>query len=226
MNYLRIYNSIIDNARKQSRSKLKKTNPQYVYYEAHHIHPRCLGGGGKASEWRWHSNIVLVTSKEHFICHQLLCKLYPKNQKIIRAFLGMCNRRYDGYKPSARVYEEAKRLKRELGWSEDVRKKQSDAKKGSKNPRYGKHPTKETLERMSKAKLGIKKPEEAVKKRLQTWKANGNSEKAANRLNKKLLHVDSGIVYESYKAVAKAFNIRPDTVTRRVAKGLFKNIEN
>jgi hypothetical protein len=226
MDYQKTYDSIISNARKQTRFKLKKTNPKYVYYEAHHIIPKCLGGDGKASDWRWHSNIVLLTSKEHFICHRLLSKIYPKNPKIIRAFLGMCNKRYDGYKPSARVYEEAKKLKNELGWSEEARKKQSDAKKGVNNPSYGKHPTKETLEKMSRARLGIKKPKEVVERRLKTWKANGNSEKTTKRLSKKLLHVESGIVYESYKAVAKAFNIRPDTVTRRVARGLFKNIEN
>lgn len=226
MNYQRVYDSIINNAKEQSRFKLKKTNPNHVYYEAHHIIPKCLGGTGKASDWRWHSNIVLLTSKEHFLCHKLLCKIYPNNSKITRAFLGMCNKRYDGYKPSARAYEEAKRLRNELGWSEEARKKQSEAMKGANNPRYGKHPTKETLEKMSKAKLGIKKPKHAVEKRLETWRANGNSEKAVKRLNKKLLHVESGVVYESHKAVARAFNVSHETITRRIARGLFKNIVN
>jgi len=226
MNYQKIYHNIVNNAKRQNRLKLKKTNPRYVYYEAHHIVPKCLGGDGKASDWRWNSNIVLLTSKEHFICHLLLCKVYPENQKIIRAFLGMCNRRYDGFKPSARVYEEAKRLKNNLKLTEEIRRKLSEAKKGSKNPSYGKHPTKETLEKMSMAKLGTRKPKEVIEKRVQTWKANGNSEKTSKRLSKKLLHVESGIVYESYKEVTKAFNIRYETIIRRITKGIFKDIKN
>lgn len=74
MNYLSIYNKIIDRAILEGR---KKSNSQHVYYEKHHILPKCLGGSDDAS------NLVLLTAREHFICHQLLTKIYPKNIKLI-----------------------------------------------------------------------------------------------------------------------------------------------
>lgn len=58
------HDSIIDRAKSQHRKKLKRSNDQYVYYEKHHIIPSCMGG----------TEIVLLTAKEHFICHLLLCK--------------------------------------------------------------------------------------------------------------------------------------------------------
>ena len=47
------------------------------------IIPRCLGGDNSSK------NIVLLTFREHFICHHLLCKIYPQNDKIIYAFSSM-----------------------------------------------------------------------------------------------------------------------------------------
>tara|TARA_Y100000310_G_scaffold27904_1_gene26531 strand:+ start:403 stop:1182 length:780 start_codon:yes stop_codon:yes gene_type:complete len=41
------------------------------YKEKHHIIPRCLGGSDADS------NIVGLTTREHFICHALLAKMYP-----------------------------------------------------------------------------------------------------------------------------------------------------
>lgn len=109
MNYKRIYDSIIDKARLENRTKKSG-----VYYEAHHIIPKCLGGTGKAFEWRTHVNIVLLTAKEHFLCHRLLCLIYPKERKLVYAYWGLCNQKSTGqlnrYKPSSRAYEEAKKL--------------------------------------------------------------------------------------------------------------------
>lgn len=224
MDYKKIYDNIVTKARQECRWKLKKDHHKYVYYEAHHIVPLCVGGEGRASDWRWHTNIILLTAKEHYMCHKLLCEIHPNSIKIVQAFLAMCNTRYNGYRPSARAFAEAKYLKNKIGISDEVRKKISDAKKGSRNPQYGKSPTTETLTKMKEAKLGVKKPQEAIKKRVETWKINGNAEKTANRFKKKLLHVESGVVYESHKAAAIALNIRPDAVTRKVVKGIFKNI--
>ena len=56
-----------------------------VYYEAHHIHPKCMGGEGKMTQWRTHNNIVLLTAKEHFIAHKLLVEINPKNYSLMWA---------------------------------------------------------------------------------------------------------------------------------------------
>ena len=71
MNYKNIYQSIISGA---------KTNIKLDYYENHHIVPKCMGGSNKKD------NIVSLTYREHFICHWLLCKIYPDNFKVKAAF--------------------------------------------------------------------------------------------------------------------------------------------
>ena len=85
MNYQKIYDQIIEKARSESRSKSKGT-----YYEAHHIVPKCLGGSGHESQWRFHPNVVLLTAREHFICHWLLIKTYPESRGLRYAFRAMC----------------------------------------------------------------------------------------------------------------------------------------
>lgn len=58
--YTKWYFSIIKNAISQNRKKFEGT-----YFESHHIIPRSLGGIEE----------VLLTAKEHFICHWLLTKM-------------------------------------------------------------------------------------------------------------------------------------------------------
>jgi len=71
MNYTRIYASIVLRAQSErtERLALKK---QGKYFEDHHILPRSLGGKDLVS------NMALLTAREHFICHWLLVKIYPK----------------------------------------------------------------------------------------------------------------------------------------------------
>lgn len=59
------YFSIINKAKSEFRTKLSRKNPDYVYYESHHIIPKSFGG----------TEQVLLTAKEHFICHLLLTKM-------------------------------------------------------------------------------------------------------------------------------------------------------
>lgn len=66
MNYQRIYDSIIEKAINSNRKKEKGG----VYYEKHHIIPKCMGGSNEKS------NLVLLTFKEHYLSHKLLYILY------------------------------------------------------------------------------------------------------------------------------------------------------
>lgn len=79
--YTRWYLTIVNTAKNQKRKKLKKNNPEYVYYEKHHIIPQSLGG----------TETVLLTAKEHFICHLLLCKMTvgQAKHKMINALIKM-----------------------------------------------------------------------------------------------------------------------------------------
>jgi hypothetical protein len=156
MNYQKVYDSIIDRARQEKRRK-----KQGIYYEAHHITPLCSGGEGKQSEWRNHPNIILLTAREHFICHWLLTRIYPNNTKLAYAFWVMCTlreKRQERYTPSSRAYREARDkairlLKKRRGTftgrehSEETKRKQSEAKKGVLK-------SKQHRESMSKAQKG------------------------------------------------------------------------
>lgn len=49
------------------------------YRERHHIIPKCLGGDNKED------NLVWLTPEEHYVAHQLLVKIYPKNHRLLCA---------------------------------------------------------------------------------------------------------------------------------------------
>ena len=78
MDYYKIYNSIINNVKNRPRD-------ENIYYESHHIIPKCLGGNDKKD------NLVLLTAREHFICHLLLVKMYPSHHGLVKAANMMCS---------------------------------------------------------------------------------------------------------------------------------------
>lgn len=73
MDYQKIYNKIINNAKLNNHNKNK-------YYESHHIIPKCLNGDDNEN------NLVKLTLKEHYICHKLLCEIYPNNKSLAHAY--------------------------------------------------------------------------------------------------------------------------------------------
>jgi len=104
MNHLKIYENIIYKAKIQSRKKLRKNQEGYIYYEKHHIMPRCLGGKDEKE------NLVLLTAREHYICHKLLTYIYPNEYKLSVAFHYMThNKKYNNY-ISSKDYVYAKEL--------------------------------------------------------------------------------------------------------------------
>lgn len=80
MDYQKIYNQLIKRAVDESRKKVKNG----VYYELHHIIPKCLGGQDTQS------NLVLLTAREHLLAHWLLALIH-NNYKLWCAFYMMCN---------------------------------------------------------------------------------------------------------------------------------------
>jgi len=75
MDYQKIYNQIINKAKQENRQK-----GNVVYYERHHIVPKCLGGTEDKK------NLVLLTAREHFIAHKLLCEIHPGDNKLFFAY--------------------------------------------------------------------------------------------------------------------------------------------
>ena len=66
MNYSKLYDKLI---------AYRKEKPPECG-EWHHVVPRCLGGSDDSD------NLVLLTWREHFIAHRLLCRMYPENHKL------------------------------------------------------------------------------------------------------------------------------------------------
>jgi hypothetical protein len=87
------------------------------YTETHHIIPRCMGGTDDPS------NLVKLTPEEHYIAHQLLVKIYPKNKSLVNAANLMASTR-----PSNKLY----------GWlRRRLAKVQRERQTGITNSQYG-----------------------------------------------------------------------------------------
>ena len=126
--YTLIYFSIIHTAIKQNRKKHSD-----VYYEKHHIYPKSIWTEHKSSKW----NIVLLTAKEHYICHKLLSKMFMKGSKeygkMIHAIHRMINSKNINYKISAKEYD---RIKTERSYILSIEKKGKPSPlKNRKNPK-------------------------------------------------------------------------------------------
>lgn len=139
MDYKKIYNQIIEKAKREKRIKNKNN-----YYEAHHIIPKCLGGEGTTKQLK-HSNIVLLTPKEHFLCHRLLCLTYPKEPKLWYALylMSIGKNKKTKYIISSRTYENIKKewnkiskgTKKPEGFGEKIKSKERNIKIGKSNKR-------------------------------------------------------------------------------------------
>jgi hypothetical protein len=122
MNYLTIYDRLIDRAR---------TRIIEGYTERHHIVPRCMGGGDEPE------NIVRLTPEEHFLAHQLLVKIHPDCHLLVFAVNAMTigtkvtirNNKQFGW-IRRRFAEEVRKMKLGKPRSPEVRAKLSEANKG------------------------------------------------------------------------------------------------
>lgn len=130
-------------------------------YERHHVLPKSLGGSDNQS------NLIYITSREHFICHWLLTKIYSigeEHWKMLNALRMMRAENKNQYryntKITSRVYAKIK---------EEYTKLQSERYSGENNPFFGKSHTKEAKQIISDANTGennaMKRIEEREKMR-------------------------------------------------------------
>lgn len=133
MDFQRIYNKICNRGKERTLE---------TYTEKHHIIPKCMGGENIKF------NISNLTPKEHFLCHQLLCEIYPQNLKLLYSLwlmsIGKRKNKKFNYKISSRAYER-------------LRLKFIKKNKGRKRKPYG--PRNITWgDSISKSLKGLKKP--------------------------------------------------------------------
>lgn len=128
MNYEKLYYAIINKAlRKQIIGQRFKGDG--TYYESHHIKPHSLGGSDEDK------NLVLLTAKEHYLCHWLLVKRYDvdsvERKKMIKAWYIMA------------AVGKTKRPKLNMNvyakYRNEISETMSEAQSGKRNSQYGKH---------------------------------------------------------------------------------------
>ena len=92
MNYLSIYNSIMQRARERTLEH---------GFERHHVVPKSLGGANNLA------NLVRLTLREHFVAHKLLTRIHAgeAQKKMWFAYYRLCNRHQ---RTNSRLYEQAK----------------------------------------------------------------------------------------------------------------------
>ena len=136
MDYQKIYNQLIQKRLTDSLSK------KDCYCESHNIIPRSEGGSDDDD------NKVNLTSREHYIAHLLLAKIYD-DFKMYSAITYMQTGRHKdrNFKYNNRLFG---KMREEFG------KKSSERMKGrfvgEKSPMYGKHLSEETKRKISEAK--------------------------------------------------------------------------
>lgn len=185
MNYRHVYMCIVMHAKQEmleGKRPLSKKQKQEAfknqYFEFHHILPKSLFPLWSKREL----NLVCLTAREHFFCHQLLTKIYP-GPKMLFALWRLCNGTTTQKIYSSRYYENIKK---------EVSKIQAERLKGENNPNYNNHKLsgennpmygrnikdymteaaynkwKEHLKNMPKTEESIAKWKESYKKMMQT----------------------------------------------------------
>jgi hypothetical protein len=163
MDYTRIYNQIIERA---------QTRKLEGYFEKHHIIPKCIGGLDIKE------NIVELTAREHFLCHILLCEIYPQEHKLKQAlFLMARNKKYPNI-INSKLYEELKishldtlsKTHKNKQLSQHTKDKISQKPKGKPKPDYfreiasksrkGKNISEDHKDKIREAMLGKTYPQE------------------------------------------------------------------
>lgn len=128
MNHQRIYDEIISDAKSRGLNKKLLEG----YFEKHHIVPICMNGTNDKS------NLVLLTAREHYLCHWLLWKIHKDNFALFRAYHKMSFSKNSfqerDYKISSKQYEilrlEHIRICKTKIVSEETKRKMSESHKG------------------------------------------------------------------------------------------------
>ncbi len=147
-----------------------------VYTEKHHIIPKSLNGNNKLE------NLVMLTAREHFICHWLLTKMVDNKKhkyQMWNAFSCMLYRKneyQDRYKINSKTFENIKKegakIKRTRFLGENNPRY---GIKGPLHPSYGKKWTEEMRENASESHKGYIRSLESRQKQSEKTKGRKQS---------------------------------------------------
>lgn len=133
-----------------------------VYFEMHHITPKCLGGRGDYKNGGFkrkstHENCIWLYPREHFIAHKLLAEENPTIQSLVSAYWNMCtlNKEHSNTEITPEEYEEARLFihNNMTGVWKDCSPEEHPMhgkdRSGKNNPFYGKSFSEEALKKIS-----------------------------------------------------------------------------
>lgn len=180
--YTKWYYNIIQNA--QSKEILDEN----IYYEKHHIIPKSLKGSNQQN------NLVILTGKEHFVCHWLLTKMLT-GKNLIKMEYAFCFMRMskrttkETYKIPGYIYEKLRvksaqlssQTHKGLKHSEKSKRKMSESHKGRIAWNKGISHSKETRDKISKFHKG-KTISDEHKKKL-SFKGQKHSEETKRKMS-------------------------------------------
>lgn len=226
-------------------------------FEAHHIVPRAVQKReqGKVYDDR----CVRLTVAQHIVAHYLYCKEHPNENEEFGALNCMVNMK------AKKLLEDDYLFVKELPNLTELREQShrkhtpeeiariSEAKKGEKNPmwgkfgekhhNYGKHPSEETLKKASSSHKGKESgmkgkhhTEEAKKKNSDAHKGEKNgfygkhhTEEVRERMSKKVYVYDTeGNLLHTFKSVKEtsmSLGVSMGTVSRWIKEGMPKKLE-
>lgn len=193
--YTRWYYEITNSSMISMRSK-----KDGIYYESHHVIPKSIGGPDTIS------NKVLLTFKEHFLCHWLLTKMVSDPKHLIKmnnAFFRMTH-----------VSKNQNRTvtSRQIAVA---RRKFAQSRTGAGNPQFNKPGTmrgrKHSTE--ARAKMSISQTGKIRGPLSQTQK-----DQIRDRNSKAVLCVTNGVTYPSQTAAAKALGLRQGDINNVLGK--------
>lgn len=163
MNYRHIYMLIIEHAKSEQKLGLRPRNTydyrknfKNHYFEFHHILPRKLYPLW-SKNWK---NIVPLTAREHYFCHELLYKIFPCRETFNALVLITTDRKHH---VTNRQYERAKLLNSRLMHDKMIGKKKSiESVNKSAHTRTGSKRTEEQKQHMRDAQLAYYKSERCL----------------------------------------------------------------
>jgi hypothetical protein len=175
MDYKKIYNDLMISRLNIKLDRLKEKKDG-VYFEGHHIIPKCKGGSGNSNRPKNNPNIVLLTPREHFLAHWMLWRIYGDRQMALAFHKMMSTTDKTKRIKSSRAYSEAREAYRltNIGnqygkgktriVSEEQKIKQSNLMKGRFVGELNPSKRQEVRNKISKKLKGLKKSEEHIKK--------------------------------------------------------------
>lgn len=180
--YHKLYFLLVDRARARIISG---------YTEKHHIVPKCLGGTDDLH------NLVVLTAREHYICHVLLTKMTDgdaKRKMIFAAQMMLAkSKNHNRAKINSRLYNtlrslhahEMSRLHANKIVSDETKKKMSDSAKGRPSGFRGRSHSIESNSKNSIANKGhTRNTDEVVSKIVKSRKGYTHSDETRQKISK------------------------------------------